>query len=378
MRTAQRAIDRLLSGRRLKENATVGDEDFAKADEQENYPYIESFISKSGEPEVVGETSENLDDDSTLVIEERPELLESNPKFRAGISRRAWRAKRQAERGPKPHHRKSYRKSGEIPHIDPILQASGLDEPQPPAYTSKFEVDSEDEQGNDDPDIIVVKHKGSTYKLEFPAFSIAEGLSLVGHLRQQAAKVFGVEDVSRVTLHYRGKTLKIDARTCHEEGLRMRSEVLCVVKRTPIEEIDFLSHKFHTELVPQGLGFISDTPTEVDKRDLEYRRISETILMQILLKLDAVDTEGDPEARARRKETVAEVQGFLNDLEKAARRDSPSDWHADFIEQKQTPGARRTSTALQGRPPLTPSPSSKFGWSDSRYDASPESNADGC
>ncbi len=369
MKMAQRAFDRLLSSRRLGEIATQRDKEFTKVEGQEEHLPTENPISRSVEPEVPCEDTQSVDDDNALPVEEPTKLLDSNPSFRAETSRRAWRAKRQAERGPKPHHRKSYRKSDEFP-----LQAANPFEPRPTDYQSKFEMDSEDEPGNDEPDIIVVRHKGSLYKLRFPAFSLAEGLTLVGHLRQQAATEFDVEDASRVTLIYQGKTLKTDSRTCHEEGLRMRSEVLCVVKRTPIEEIDFLSHKFRTELVPQGLEFISNTPADAKKRNFEYRKISETILAQILLKSDAVDTEGDTTARMRRKELVSEVQGFLNDLDIAAKRDEPSAWHADFIEQKTALGSRRTSTALPGKPTLTSSRSWKLGRNDSRNDAPSETN----
>lgn len=360
MKTAQRALDRLLSSRRIREAATQGDKAFTEPEGQEEHRPSGDFIPTSEEPQVPRENDKISDGDDTLPREEPPKLLDSNPSFKAETSRRAWRAKRQAERGPKPHHRKSYRKSGDIPEEVPILHASGPFEPESTSYQSKFEMDSEDEPGNDEPDIIIVRHKGSLYKLRFHAFSLAEGLTLVGHLRREAAKEFDVEDASRVTLIYQGKTLKTDAKTCHEEGLKMRSEVLCVVKRSPIEEIDFLSHKFRTELVPQGLEFISNTPADAKKRDLEYRRNSETILAQILLKSDAVDTEGDTDARMRRKELVKEVQSFLNDLDVAAKRDAPSAWHADFIEQKQTPGSRRTSTALPGRPILNPSRSSTW------------------
>ena len=375
MKTAQRAIDRLLSSRRLRETVAQGDSDLTKWKALEEHKDVET-VSESGESEAPLENAKSVEDITTLPKEEPPKLLDSNPNFRAGISRRAWRAKRQAERGPKHHRRKSHRKSGDIPEADPTLQGLGPYEPESISYESKFELDSEDDPSNDEPDIIVVRHKGSLYKLKFPAFSIAEGLTLVGHLRQQAATEFDVEDVSRVTLVYRGKTLKSDCRTCHEEGLRMRSEVLCVVKRTPIEEIDFLTHKFRTELVPQGLEFISNTPTDAKKRDFEYRRISETILTQILLKFDSVETEGDSEARVKRKEIVKEVQDFLNDVDIAANRDVPSNWHADFIEPKQSPGKRRTSTPLPGRPVPSHSRSSKLGRSDSRNDASAEASAD--
>lgn len=371
MKMAQRAFDRLLSSRRLGEIATQRDKEFSKVEGQEEHLPSEISVSRSVEPEVPCEDTQSVNDDNALPVEEPTKLLDSNPSFRAETSRRAWRAKRQAERGPKPHHRKSYRKSDEFP-----LQAANPFEPRPTDYQSKFEMDSEDEPGNDEPDIIVVRHKGSLYRLRFPAFSLAEGLTLVGHLRQQAATEFDVEDASRVTLIHQGRTLKMDSRTCHEEGLRMRSEVLCVVKRTPIEEIDFLSHKFRTELVPQGLEFISNTPADAKKRNFEYRKISETILAQILLKSDAVDTEGDTTARMRRKKLVSEVQDFLNDLDIAAKRDEPSAWHADFIEQKTTLGSRRTSTALPGKPTLTSSRSWKLGRSDSRNDAPSETNVD--
>ena len=376
MKAAQRAIDRLLSSRRLRETVVQGDKEFTRIERPEEHRPSDDATSKKGRPEMLIESTEGLDDNTTLPVEQPPELLDSNPDFKAGTSRRAWRAKRQAERGPKHHRRKSSRKSGEMHDPDPTLQAPDLFEQQSPSYQSKFEIDSEDDPGNDEPDIIVVRHKGSLYKLKFPAFSIAEGLTLVGHLRQQAATEFDVEDASRVTLVYRGKTLKLDARTCHEEGLRMRSEVLCVVKRTPIEEIDFLTHKFRTELVPQGHEFISNPPTDGQKRDLEYRRISETILAQILLKSDAVDTEGDSEARMSRKELAKEVQAFLADLDRAANRDVPSKWHADFIESKQTHGTRRTSASLPGRPAATRSRSSRLSRSDSRDDASSEAIVD--
>ena len=331
MKTAQRAMDRLLSNRRLREVATGGGKELTQREEQEGQPASGDVVSESGVRKTSHDYAKTVDDNSTLLVEEPKELLDSNPSFRVETSRRAWRAKRQAERGPKPHHRRSYRKSDEFTQVDPTMEAPDPFDPEPTSYESKFEMDSEDEPSNDEPDIIIVRHKQSLYKLNFPAFSLAEGLTLVGHLRQQAAIHFDVEDASRVTLIFRGKTLKTDSRTCHEEGLRMRSEVLCVVKRTPMEEIDFLSHKFRTELVPQGLEFISSTPTDAKKRDFDYKRISETILSQIILKSDAVETDGDASAKPRRKQLLMEVQAFLHDVDVAARRDVPSAWHAGFI-----------------------------------------------
>ena len=374
MKTAQRAVDRLLSSRRLRESVSHGETEPTALEGLEEDLSSEETTSRTKKSILPSEISKSVEDITTLPSEEPPELLDSNPSFRAGISRRAWRAKRQAERGPKHHRRKSSRKSGDIPEVDLTLQPLDSFEPQSTSYESKFEMDSEDDPGNDEPDVIVVRHKGSLYKLKFPAFSIAEGLTLVSHLRQQAATEFDVDDVSRVTLVYQGKTLRTDSKSCYEEGLRMRSEVLCVVKRTPIEEIDFLTNKFRTELVPQGLEFISNkwAPIDAVKREFDYKRISETMLTQILLKSDAVDTEDDSEARMRRKELTKEVSSFLNDIDLAARKDAPSDWHADFIEQKQATNKQN----LPLRPTSSRARSSKLDRNDSRDDAPPEISAD--
>ena len=307
-------------------------------------------------------------------FEEPPELLDSNPNFRAEKSRRAWRAKRQANRGPKPHHRKHHRsrKSGETPHSDPVLQAPDNIEPQLVSHERKFEMDSEDEQGNLEPDIILVRHQGSIYGSKFPAFSIAEGSLLVGQVRQQVAKDFGIEDANRVVLIFKGRSLKIDSLTCYEEGLKMRSEVLCVIKRTPFEELEYLLNKFRTELVPQGLDFISNTPTDAEKRELDYRKISETILTQVLLKSDSIETEGDLDTKTLRKNLANEVNGLLSDLDIAAKKDAPSDWHADFIPQKPAFGQRQPNLNNPTRP--ASSRSSNLRGGDQRDDVDTDNN----
>lgn len=352
VRTAQRAIDRLLAGYRSRKHRTTYDEAFSRRwleQDQTQRNSRDASSTRSEQALVQSESLTGIANDSMPAFEEPPELLDSNPNFRAEKSRRAWRAKRQADRGPKPHHRKHHRhrKSGEGPREDPILQGPGSIEPQIANYPSKFEMDSEDDQGNLDPDIILVKHKGSIYNSKFPAFSIGEGSLLVGDLRQQVAKDFSIENASRVTLLYKGRNLKADSRTCHEEGLKMRSEVHCVVDRTPSEELEFLSNKFRTELVPQGLDFMSNTPTDVTIRDFEYRKIRETVLSQILSKSDAIETEGDQDARVLRKTLITEVNAFLTDLDAVAKKDVPSDWHADFLPQKET---RRPSMTSLDRP----------------------------
>lgn len=89
--------------------------------------------------------------------------------------------------------------------------------------------------------------------------------------------------------------------------------------QTPLGKLEALASKFHVEFVPLAVQFMASPPEESSKRNLEYKKLSETILTQILMKLDGVETDGDQEARMRRKELVKEVQGMLNKLDDSVK-----------------------------------------------------------
>ncbi|PVH99748.1 hypothetical protein DM02DRAFT_614750 [Periconia macrospinosa] len=86
-------------------------------------------------------------------------------------------------------------------------------------------------------------------------------------------------------------------------------------QQTPIEKLDAIASKFHTEFVPLCVSFTQNPPEDKAKRTFEYKKLSETILTQILMKLDGVETEGDQHARAQRKALVKEVNAMLNKLD---------------------------------------------------------------
>lgn len=272
------------------------------------------------------------------------------------------------------------------------------------------------------PDILILRHKGVTYPLHFPAFSIAEGELKVRDLRRLAAKETKTDDPRRVKLLYKGRSLRNDTRACKEEGLKQNSELMCVVSsdsprddgnessssasssmiangldapradvdgqmldreprkrknhrggkkkkdkdsprdspresgflappnggggtssnsrstsplrhppspappstpkkpQTPSEMLNSIAANFHNTFLPQCQKFVSHPPTDTKTRDFEYKKLSESILAQVLLKLDAVETEGDGELRTRRRELVRETQGWLTDLDRLGKR----------------------------------------------------------
>lgn len=301
------------------------------------------------------------------------------------------------------------------------------------------------------PDILVLKHRGTTYPLHLPAFSIGEGDLMVGELRRLAAKVTKTEDIRRVKLIYKGRRLKDDARACRDEGLKQQSEITCVISepgtredvdssdsadseemlenglggprvevegtirggggsdhskpprrksghrsgrrkrnsnhqgtsssntsprgssgflapttepsipplgpsqdtrlpsrapspaspptasssappphpissspkspnssakpKTPLEIFDAISYNYHTNFLPKCISFTNHPPTDEKTRDLEYKKLAETVLQQVILKLDAIEIDGDEELRAKRKQLVKETQNILSKLD---------------------------------------------------------------
>ncbi|KAI7977934.1 hypothetical protein EIK77_009474 [Talaromyces pinophilus] len=81
---------------------------------------------------------------------------------------------------------------------------------------------------------------------------------------------------------------------------------------TPIERVDALLRYLRTELTPLCEKHFSHPPTDPKARSYEHKLLNETILSQVILKADSIDSE---DARPARRALIKEAQGLLNKLD---------------------------------------------------------------
>jgi BAG domain/Ubiquitin family len=84
-------------------------------------------------------------------------------------------------------------------------------------------------------------------------------------------------------------------------------------------KVEQLASTFHTQWVPKCVQFLLHPPPDPKARDLEHKKLSESILAQVLLKADDIDLDGDVHARTDRKQLVVEINDMFKKLDAAAK-----------------------------------------------------------
>jgi hypothetical protein len=189
-------------------------------------------------------------------------------------------------------------------------------------------------------DVLTIKHGSNEYLLRYPVNTIASHNLRVGNIRESVAGVAGITDPERLSLICAGRKLNDDSATLQSLGIEHGAKILAMGSNAappkaasapppppqpqqkpkaktpagPAEKIEAVRDHVISTLLPLVNDFISGKG-DVNKREDVHRRLSETIMAEVL-KLDGVESE-DPKIRARRKAVVKEIQGILDSLDKA-------------------------------------------------------------
>ncbi|ROT34521.1 hypothetical protein SODALDRAFT_286362, partial [Sodiomyces alkalinus F11] len=83
----------------------------------------------------------------------------------------------------------------------------------------------------------------------------------------------------------------------------------------PMAKLNEIETYFVTKLYPLCEAFIREPPADKKKREDDHRRITETVMQHIILKLDEVEMNGDQEAKRWRKDIIMKVQRILKELD---------------------------------------------------------------
>ncbi|KAJ5085446.1 hypothetical protein N7532_010217 [Penicillium argentinense] len=86
-----------------------------------------------------------------------------------------------------------------------------------------------------------------------------------------------------------------------------------------LEQVSALVGYLQKEITPLCDEYVADPPAEAKKREFEHKKLSETILAQVLLKADGIEPDGDVTIRNARKALIKEAQANLDRLDQVEK-----------------------------------------------------------
>lgn len=90
--------------------------------------------------------------------------------------------------------------------------------------------------------------------------------------------------------------------------------------KTALDQVTALTGYLQQVLVPLCDEYVANPPTEEKKREFEYKKLSETILAQVMLKADGIEPDGNETVRNARKALIKEAQANLNKLDQVGKK----------------------------------------------------------
>ncbi|OAA75910.1 BAG domain protein [Akanthomyces lecanii RCEF 1005] len=231
-----------------------------------------------------------------------------------------------------------------------------------------------------DDDVLLIKSRGVNYPTHFPRHVIGDGKLKVSDVAERAGLMMGLppREWRYLKFLYKGLQLKDQTAPVRDYGVRNNSVLMAILpegngrvdasdeemvvvgesksqrknkkrkaakKRnagdgdsatspgdstsggakspSPVpgaagqRRIDEIANDFKTKWLPMCKEYINKPPADARKRTDEHTRLSETILQHVVLKLDEVDTEGNPDVRQSRKDLIRTVQDVLKQVDVA-------------------------------------------------------------
>ena len=260
-------------------------------------------------------------------------------------------------------------RESDFEYVEPDSHTSPSRSRQELRYAGDARRHYEDENA---PDIIVLRHLNTNIPLLFKPYAISDGLVTVGDIRYFGSQELNNVDPRRLKLLYKRKELADDNRSAKDEGIKQQSEITVVISdalpqeptlrntsddsdttrrkkpkklrdgpsasapsvighngpaasppraasplesKTPRTKVDNLVTIYTTQWAPVCRQYLAHPPSDAKSRDLEHKRLTESILAQVVLKADEIDMQKDDGARKARRALLTEAQDMLKKLD---------------------------------------------------------------